>query len=527
MAKRILFYIVFAITIILYFSYLNSIDLWNPDEPRYVEVAREMISLKNFIVPHLNGEVYAHKPPIFFWAIAFMFKIFHSQKEWVARLVPAISGLLTVLLTFLYAKNIFKNFQIGIFSAIVLSTTVSMVHLSRRCNIDTFFTLFILISIILLHIYVEKHKKSYLFLSMFAQGIATLIKGPLGFLIPFLTFVGYIFFTKEKEKFKNTPIFICLLILIGTLLLWFIPVYIYGGKEFVETIIFKHVFKRYAEGVNHPRNFFYYFYMFPIDFMPWTFFMPVVFAKGLFKKYEKIDKRLIWFLCWFFITFIFLSFSREKRGLYLLPIYPACAIIFGYAFSNFNFTSKKLFEIPYKLLIILLAALSLTIEIFYFVKIKEINPLLTVISAVAFWTSIFMFQYRKKFNFKIKIFGVYFISALLFFSIYGFIFPLFNSVKSPKAFLEKVKIKNFNNVVFYGYLHPGFNFYLKKNHLNLVKGKNSLKIFIKNKHPEYVILKEKEFKRDKRLKTILKDYVLIKKIRLGHRKLLIFKENEK
>ncbi len=527
MLKRFSLFLLIILTGVLYFSFLGSIDLWNPDEPRYVEVAREMIALKNYIIPHLNGEIYGHKPPLFFWAIAFMFKIFHSQSEWVARLVPALSGFLIVILTFFYAKSIFKDFKVGLFSSFVLSTTVSMVHLSRRCNIDTFFSLFILISIIFLHSYINNNKKTFLFISIFFQGIATLIKGPLGFLIPFFTYFGYLFFTNDRKKLKETPWLISFIILILTILLWFIPAYISGGKEFIETIILKHVLKRYAEGVNHPRSFFYYFYIFPLDFMPWTFFLPVAFIKGIFNSNKKIDKKIIWFLCWFFIPFIFLCFSTEKRGLYLLPIYPAISIILGYSFSKFNFTNEKLFEIPYTILIFLLGILSLGIEIFYFIKIKNINPVLTVITAICFWVAVFFFHYRKKINFKIKILSIYFVTVLLLFSIYGYIFPIFNNIKSPKVFLKKLKIQNYNNVVFYGYLHPGFNFYLKKNHLNLIKELNQLKKVVESQYPDFIILKEKEFKKyENKFKEILKNYKIIKKERLGHRKLIIFKRNK-
>ena len=252
-------YPIFIITGILYFSFLGSIDLWDPDEPRYVEIAREMISLKEYIIPHLNSQIYAHKPPLFFWTIALFFKIFHSYSEWIARLVPSISGFLIVLLTYFYAKKIFMDEKTGIFSALVLSTSATMMHLSRRCNIDTFFTLFILIAIIFLHNYVLKNKKVFLYISMFFQGVATLIKGPLGFIIPFLTYTGYLIFTNDKKRLKNTPYFISFLILLFVVFLWLIPSYFLGGEEYIKQLILKHVFQRYAEGVNHPRSFFYYF----------------------------------------------------------------------------------------------------------------------------------------------------------------------------------------------------------------------------------------------------------------------------
>ncbi len=525
-------YIIFLITGILYFAFLGNIDLWNPDEPRYVEVAREMISLKQYLIPHLNSHIYPDKPPLFFWAIAFMFKIFHSYSEWVARLVPSISGFLIVILTFYYVKKVFKDEKIALLSAIVLSTNVSMVHLSRRCNIDTFFTLFILIAIIFLHNYVNTRKKSNLYISMIFQGIATVIKGPLGFIIPFFTFFGYIFFTKEKKLLKSTPWLISFLILLCVVSLWLVPSWIYGGDEYIKQIILKHVLKRYAEGVSHPRSLFYYFYIFPLDFMPWALFIPVALKYGIYNREKPVDKKLIWFLCWFFINFIFLCFSKEKRGLYLLPLYPAISIIIGYSLAKFDFTKNKLFEYPYIFIIIFLGIGALSIEIFYFIKSGKIDPTLTVSTAIIFWITIAIFLLKNKLNFSLKIFSLYFISAIMFFSVYSYIFPLFNNIKSPKEFLKslsKHNIKNINNVLFFGYLHPGFNFYLKKDKLNFCKNFRGLEyIWIKKRKIKFVILKKKEYKRYKKiLQKILKNYSLIFERQLGHRRLLVFKANLK
>ena len=115
MRKNIFYLIIPVLTAILYFAYLGNIDLWNPDEPRYCEVVREMFSLKQFLVPHLNGQIYGDKPPLFFWSMAGFVTLFHSMKEWVLRLTPAISGFLTVILTFIYSKKLFDK-NVAIFS---------------------------------------------------------------------------------------------------------------------------------------------------------------------------------------------------------------------------------------------------------------------------------------------------------------------------------------------------------------------------------------------------------------------------
>ncbi len=519
--SKVRFFFLCVITACLYFGFLGVIDLWNPDEPRYVEVAREMIALKNYLVPHLNGVIYGHKPPLFFWCIAGVMNLFHSHKEWVVRLVPAISGFLTVILTYFYAAKIF-NKKAGFFSALVLSSTVTMMHLSRRCNIDALFTLIILIAFIFLHfgiLYKEK-RRFYFLLSCFFQGIGVIAKGPLSFIFPFLTFVSYIFIKNDRKLLKTTPWFSGLIIILVVIAAWLVPAGIAGGKEYTEALIFKHTIERYAHGINHPRNFFYYFYMFPLDFMPWALFLPFLFKYGIFNKKEKIDSRLVWFILWFFINFIFMSFSTEKRGLYLLPLYPAMAIIFGYYFSKGMYETSKLFKYPFVLICTAIILLSIGLPIYFYYKFHKIHVIVTVLSAISLWTSIFLLKYNRQFKFSYKIVTLYFTWCISLFNVYAFVFPLFNHLKSPKVFIEEMNKyeKNWDNILFFNFYNPGFNFYLKKNHIYHTINFKDLKKFI-DKGIKVIVVKDKSYKD---VKNFLKNYEYKCNRSLGHRKLMIF-----
>ena len=514
--NRFIFFILIVFTGLLYFSFLGSLDLWNPDEPRYVEVAREMIALKNYIIPHLNGHVYAHKPPMFFWAIAFMFEVFGEFKVWIARLVPAISGFFIVIITYFYASSVF-NKKVGFFSAIILSSTVTMMHLSRRCNIDTLFTLFILIAIYLLHLgIINKDKqKIYFLLSCVFQGIGVITKGPLAFIFPFFTLLSYCIFTNDRKTLKKTPWFLGLIVILAITCAWLIPAAVTGGKEYIMAIALKHTIGRYAHGINHPRNFFYYFYMFPLDFMPWSFFLPLVISKGLFNRKEKMDKNILWFFCWFVINFIFMSFSTEKRGLYLLPLYPAAAIIFGYYLEKI-----KNFKIPVLIIAGSVILASITMPILYYYKAKHINALLTVLSAISFWGGIFLIKYQNMFKSAYKIFILYLIWSIAIFNVYAFFFPFANKYKSPKVFINELSPyeNNWDNIVFFNYYNPGINFYLGKLHIHTTKNKDELKKFIQNKI-NVIVVKNKSLKDVKKLLT---HYKYVKTLKVGHRTLKVF-----
>ena len=89
---------------LLFFSNIGGWDLWNPDEPRYAQIAREMLQGEGWIIPHLNSEVYYDKPPLFFWMIAGSAKLLREMNEAAARLPSAFFGLLTLILTFFFSN---------------------------------------------------------------------------------------------------------------------------------------------------------------------------------------------------------------------------------------------------------------------------------------------------------------------------------------------------------------------------------------------------------------------------------------
>ena len=82
---------VFVIAGLIFFFHLGAYGFWEPDEARYGEIAREMLALRDFIVPHLNYVAYVEKPPLLYWLTALSFRIF-GINEFAARLVPATVG---------------------------------------------------------------------------------------------------------------------------------------------------------------------------------------------------------------------------------------------------------------------------------------------------------------------------------------------------------------------------------------------------------------------------------------------------
>ncbi len=95
LAKRV-YLLLFAVIIAFYLYGLGKLPLLGPDEPRYAQVAREMLLSRDLITPTLGGHTWFEKPALLYWMIAAAFKVF-GVSEWSARLGPAVCGLLTIV----------------------------------------------------------------------------------------------------------------------------------------------------------------------------------------------------------------------------------------------------------------------------------------------------------------------------------------------------------------------------------------------------------------------------------------------
>jgi 4-amino-4-deoxy-L-arabinose transferase-like glycosyltransferase len=333
----------------LFFVNNGRWDLWDPDEPRYAEVAREMVNSGDWILMHLNGKVYGDKPPLFFWLIGLSSYLWGGFTSFAVRFAPALFGTLTVLLTFFLGKNLYSP-RTGFLSGLILATSVEFIYLSTRANIDTTLAFFTTAS---LFCFIQWSRYNLPRPSPLLNGVrapwitriningraiygfyvtmalATLAKGPVGFILPLLVSLIYLSLQKKWKTIKEMRLLTGMLLFVVIVLCWYVPAVLKGGNLYLKETLFKHTVDAYAKGWTHVRPFYYYFVNFPIDFLPWFLFLPGAIVMGLSKKKKERPEEFLFLLIWFLSIFLFFSFSKGKRPIYLLPIYPAASILVG------------------------------------------------------------------------------------------------------------------------------------------------------------------------------------------------------
>jgi 4-amino-4-deoxy-L-arabinose transferase-like glycosyltransferase len=329
--------------LVLYFVNLGQWDLWNPDEPRYGQVAREMVERNDPILMHQDGQMYSDKPPLFFWLIALSSFLLKGFSSFAVRAPSALFGTFTVLLTFFLGRRLY-NWRTGFFSALILATTGEFAYLSTRANMDTTLTFFTTAA---LFCFIESsvssaqsdqiswYRKLLPYGFYVSMAMATLTKGPVGFVLPFMVCLVYLVIQRNWKGLRNMKLLAGTLLFFGIVLAWYIPAVLAGGKVYLQETLFKHTVERFAKGWNHVHPIYYYFFNFPMNFLPWFLFLPAALVHGFSRERVGKRKESLFLFVWFATIFVFFSLSKGKRAIYLLPLYPAASVMVGALWHDF------------------------------------------------------------------------------------------------------------------------------------------------------------------------------------------------
>lgn len=188
----------FVVLFVGFYFGMSTYALENINEGLYGEIPREMLQLKNYVIPHLNFVPYIEKPPLFYWLIALSYKLF-GVSEWSARVVPATAASL-LCLSLVYFGNYIRRNREGWLAGIILATSVGFVIVGRVLIFDMVLTLFFSLSLLCFYMWYQKLEVSYLRLFYAFLGLAFLTKGMLAlFLIPAIVLI-FMFLEGTRAK---------------------------------------------------------------------------------------------------------------------------------------------------------------------------------------------------------------------------------------------------------------------------------------------------------------------------------------
>jgi len=327
---------------VLFLPGLGSRDLWNPDEPRYAEVAREMVDSGEYFVPHLNGEVYSQKPPLLFWAIALMGRLRGGIDETAARLPSALAAIAALVLVLRLGVRLLGE-RAGWFALAAFATCSKILWQGRIGQIDM-----LLVALVTLGVWfwvrAETEDRPRLALLFYvAAGLATLAKGPVGLLPPLFSILGYLALRRDRGGLRRLRLGAGLAIWAGIVLLWLVPAGLQGGEEYLRQIVLRQNVTRYADPWHHFQPFYYYLTVLPADFFPWSLLLPGALAAAWRSREGERRRGLLFAACWVLVTLLFFSLSPAKRTVYILTMYPGLDLLVGFGLDRLGWTAGERF----------------------------------------------------------------------------------------------------------------------------------------------------------------------------------------
>jgi len=333
---------------------LGSTGLWEPDEPRYAEATRQMLQRGDMLTPYFNGAPRFEKPILFYWTQVGAFVVF-GVSETAARLPSAIAGLGCLLLTYAIGRRYFPA-RAALSGTLVLATTFRFVVWTRLGLPDVLLMFWLLgaLSYFLRALEDEPYHPHVALIGWAAVGLGMLTKGPV-IVIPLLTVAAYVLWTRQHVSVRRLRPWVGALLAAAIGLPWYLWMAWQHGRTFVDFAIGHELLERYASSSaafsTPPRSVLWYPRIYLGDAAPWTLFV-VAAAAWAVVQWRTFDDRtrrgLALVAIWFVTVFIVFVPSRFKMPHYILPAYPASALLTG-LFVDRAFSrqiSERLWRIP-------------------------------------------------------------------------------------------------------------------------------------------------------------------------------------
>jgi 4-amino-4-deoxy-L-arabinose transferase-like glycosyltransferase len=324
---------------VVFFYGLGRLPFIGPDESRYAEVAREMYLTGDWVTPRLGGIKWFEKPVLTYWLQAPGFAVF-GENEFGARFGIALVATFGALLLYFFGRRA-RSARFGYLSATALVTCGLWPGFARGVTCDV--TLAVAIEIALLSFFLWESKESqdgsdrlwYLF--SFALGLATLAKGLIGVALPMMIIAPYLILTGGWRSLLRPRLIISgALIFLATSAVWYAPVIARNGREFIDEFFIGHHFQRYLSNkYRHPQPFYFFSLVAVAGSFPWSFYLLSSVGRNLIRPWlgptraRPTDRLHLFLLFWIAVPIVFFSFSGSKLPGYILPIFPAVALIIG------------------------------------------------------------------------------------------------------------------------------------------------------------------------------------------------------
>ncbi len=319
-----------ALAAVLWFALLDVPRLFEPDEGRYGEIPREMVASGDWVTPRLDGIKYFEKPPLQYWATAVAFRLFGAQ-AWTVRLFPCLAGLLGIGLSYALARALYDR-RTAALAALIQAGALLYLAMARFATLDMGLCCALQVALTALVLLCARPAPApgtgWRMPALLGVGVAlaVLAKGLIGIVIPGAAALLYLLWMRDwRLPLRARPWWT-----LGALALlaapWFVLVS-QRNPEFPHFFFIHEHLQRYLTRIHERYQPAWFFIpVLLLGFLPWTTLLPRA-VRAAWQEAGRGERASAMLLCWAAVVFGFFSASQSKLVPYILPMFPALAML--------------------------------------------------------------------------------------------------------------------------------------------------------------------------------------------------------
>jgi 4-amino-4-deoxy-L-arabinose transferase-like glycosyltransferase len=318
----------------LFFYGLNQVGLIGADEPRYAQVAREMLERHDWITPTLGRQPWLEKPPLYYWQAMVAYAVF-GVSDGVARLPSALDATFLVLAVYFFLRRFRPGCELD--GALITASSAGIIGYARAASMDMALAAAFTIGMLGWWAWRESGKKPYLLIFYGFMGLGTLAKGPVAPFLAAVVIVIYAAVLREWRMILKTLWLPGILLFCAIALPWYFAVQMRNPVFFREFIL-EHNLARFSKNLyHHTEPFWYYLPVTALALVPWTVFVIAALVQPVRSWWAKAtsvgggddpkDQFGVFASCWLIVPLVFFSISQSKLPGYILPASPAAGLL--------------------------------------------------------------------------------------------------------------------------------------------------------------------------------------------------------
>jgi 4-amino-4-deoxy-L-arabinose transferase-like glycosyltransferase len=400
-SNRRLWWLLIAVAVI-WFSNLEYRKLIKPDEGRYAEIPREMVVSGDWVTPRLNDLKYFEKPPLQYWTTAAAYEVF-GEHQWTSRLWAALTGFAGIFLVWFAGLRLFGR-ETASYASILLGSSMLYALMAHINTLDMGVTFFITLGIVALLLaqqgyeslqnrpeqvemlgaaqratrhtnevgeeqastqrgrstaqQVIKASRNWMLLAWAALALAVLSKGLMGLVLPGAALFIYMIVQRDFSVLKRMHWLAGLAVLLLITAPWFYLVMKANPEFFQKFFIYEHYTRFTTKELGRYQPWYYFIPVLLAGMLPWTLLMfdTLITTWRANKLPDKVFNGAHFLLVWAVFIYLFFTVSGSKLPSYILPMFPALALLMGKQLAGMD--ARRLFWLISPMLPLMLLAAS-------------------------------------------------------------------------------------------------------------------------------------------------------------------------